>query len=300
MINPFKRRKILVTHNGAFHADDVFACATLELFLEKKNIRYKVVRSRDEADFARGDFVFDVGGEYSPEKNIFDHHQRGGAGTRDNGVPYAAFGLVWKHFGREIVLSDSIWKDIDEKFVTSIDAHDNGHRIYRELDLEIMPVEISNVVSFFNTTWKENAATNDKNFLKMVEAAKIILRRLIQRITDKLEGQVYVEEAYEDARDKGVIVLEDNWSWQKVLKDKPDTVYVVYPSHMNNWHVQAIEEEMFKPRKPFPESWAGERDESLAKITGVSDVLFAHPKRFLVGAKSREGAIKLAKKALNS
>lgn len=299
MINPFKRRKILVTHNGAFHADDVFACATLEILLEKKNTRYKIIRSRNETDFARGDFVFDVGGEYSPEKNIFDHHQKGGAGARDNGVPYAAFGLVWKHFGREIVLSDSIWKDIDEKFVTSIDAHDNGHRIYREFDLEILPVEISNVVSFFNTTWKEDAATNDKNFLKMVEVAKIILLRLIQRITDKLEGQIYVEEAYGNARDKGVIVLEDNWSWQKVLKDKPDTVYVVYPSHMNNWHVQAIEEEIFKSRKPFPESWAGERDESLAKITGVSDALFAHPKRFLVGAKSREGAIKLAKKALN-
>lgn len=300
MINPFKKRKLLVTHNGAFHADDVFATATLQIYLEQMGTGYKVIRSRDEADFARGDFVYDVGGEYTPEKNIYDHHQRGGAGARDNEVPYAAFGLVWKHFGRHIVGSDLIWAEIDEKFVAPIDAHDNGYKIYKENDIDILPVEISHVISYFNTTWKEDSKMNDKNFLKMVKMAKIILSRLIQRISDKIEGQVHVEEAYEHARDKGVVLLEGNWSWHKVLKDKPDTVYVIYPSHINNWHVQAIEEEMFKPRKPFPESWAGERDEKLAEITGVTDALFAHQKRFLVGAKSREGAIKLAKKALNS
>lgn len=289
-----------MTHSGSFHADDVFATATLQIYLEKLGTGYKVIRSRDEADFARGDFVYDVGGEYTPEKNKFDHHQRGGAGARDNEVPYAAFGLVWKHFGRQIVGSDVIWEEIDEKFVAPIDAHDNGYKIYKENDIDILPVEISHVISYFNTTWKEDSKTNDKNFFKMVDLAKIILSRLIQRIGSKIEGQVHVEEAYEHARDKGVIVLENYWSWQKVLKDKSDTVYVIYPSHIDNWHVQAIEEEVFKPRKPFPESWAGERDEKLAQITGVADALFAHPKRFLVGAKSREGAIKLAKKALNS
>lgn len=300
MINIFKKRKLLVTHNGAFHADDVFACATLELLLEKNGECYKIVRSRDENDFARGDFVFDVGGEYSPEKNIFDHHQRGGAGERENKVPYAAFGLVWKHFGRQLVSSDLVWTEIDEKFVAPIDAHDNGYKIYKENDVDILPVEISHVISYFNTTWKEDSAINNKNFLQMVKLARMILKRLIKRVSDKIEGQIHVEEAYEKARDKGVVLLEGNWSWQKVLKDKPDTVYVIYPSHINNWHVQAIDEEMFKPRKPFPESWAGERDEKLVEITGVADALFAHPKRFLVGSKSREGAIALAKLALKS
>jgi uncharacterized UPF0160 family protein len=300
VINIFKRRKVLVTHNGAFHADDVFACATLELVLEKRGERYKVVRSRDEADFARGDFVFDVGGIYDAEKNRFDHHQRGGAGVRENKIPYAAFGLVWKHFGKEIISSESIYKEIDEKFVSPIDAHDNGYRIYEELNKEILPVEISNVVSFFNSTWKENAEDNYENFLQMVSAAKFILRRLIQKNTDKLEGQINVEEAYEKARDKSVIVIDKNWPWKKVLQDKSDTIYVVYPSHGNTWHAQAIEEEMFLPRKPFPEDWAGESIDNLRELTGVEDVIFAHQKRFLVGAKSREGAIKLAKKALNS
>ena len=33
----FNKKKILVTHNGSFHTDDVFACATLALMLEKEN-----------------------------------------------------------------------------------------------------------------------------------------------------------------------------------------------------------------------------------------------------------------------
>ena len=300
MINIFKRRKILVTHNGAFHADDVFACATLQLLLEKRGEVYKVVRSRDEVDFARGDFVFDVGGIYDAEKNRFDHHQVGGAGKRDNGVSYAAFGLVWKSFGEELSGSKILADEIEKSFVVPIDAHDNGEKIFELDDRDIEPVEISKVVSIFNTTWKEDSKTNNSNFFKLIPVAKEILKRFIKRASDKLEGQKHVEEAYENARDKSVIVLEDNWSWQKVLKEKPDTLYVVYPSHIGNWHAQAVEEEMFKPRKMFPNSWAGLRDEEFQNISGVSDGVFAHPKRFLVGAKSREGAIKLAKKALNS
>ena len=46
--------------------------------------------------------------------------------------------------------------------------------------------------------------------------------------------------------------------------------------------------------------WAGKKDEELQKITGVSDALFAHRKLFMAAAKSKEGALKLAKIALNA
>jgi uncharacterized UPF0160 family protein len=39
-------------------------------------------------------FIFDIGGEYEEENNLFDHHQKGGAGVRENGVQYSSFGLV--------------------------------------------------------------------------------------------------------------------------------------------------------------------------------------------------------------
>src|SRR5437764_1161911 len=94
----------IVAHNGNFHADDVFAVATVLLVLERSDFPAwrqaipKIIRTRDPKTIEKADFVVDVGGVYDAENNRFDHHQAGGAGTRANGIPYASFGLVWKKF----------------------------------------------------------------------------------------------------------------------------------------------------------------------------------------------------------
>lgn len=63
----FSKKQTLVTHDGTFHADDIFACATLSLYL-KNNI--KIIRTRDPKIIEKGDYVFDVGGVYDPEKIV--------------------------------------------------------------------------------------------------------------------------------------------------------------------------------------------------------------------------------------
>jgi uncharacterized UPF0160 family protein len=50
----------------------------------------------------------------------------------------------------------------------------------------------------------------------------------------------------------------------------------------------------------FPESWGGKKGEELAKETGICDAIFCHNLRFIAVAKSKQGAIKLAKKAVSS
>ena len=40
--------KKLITHDGSFHSDDIFACATLCLVLEKKGEKFEIIRTRDE------------------------------------------------------------------------------------------------------------------------------------------------------------------------------------------------------------------------------------------------------------
>lgn len=49
----------VVTHNGSFHADDVFACATLYVLL---NGRIRVTRTRETELIEKADVVFDVVG----------------------------------------------------------------------------------------------------------------------------------------------------------------------------------------------------------------------------------------------
>jgi len=127
-INLFKKnKKILVTHNGTFHADDLFATATLALVF---NGNIKVIRTRDEEIIKKADFVYDVGGIYNPEKNLFDHHQKEGAGKRENGIPYASFGLVWKKFGKKICGSQKVADEVDQKLVQLFSDGDMIVRTY--------------------------------------------------------------------------------------------------------------------------------------------------------------------------
>ena len=53
-------KKRLVTHNGSFHADDLFAAATLSLYLDKKGFDYEIVRTRDMAVINKADYVVDL------------------------------------------------------------------------------------------------------------------------------------------------------------------------------------------------------------------------------------------------
>ena len=98
-----KKRIAIITHSGSFHPDDCFAVATLLIYLESQPLPAVVKRTRDAKVIKTGDFVVDVGNVYDPSKDRFDHHQEGGAGIRDNGIPYASFGLVWKKLKGEIL-----------------------------------------------------------------------------------------------------------------------------------------------------------------------------------------------------
>ena len=126
MINLFKSKIKVVTHDGSFHADDVFACAALSLWAERNGRKIEIIRTRDENLIKRADIVLDVGMEYDPEKNKFDHHQKDGAGEREFGIRYSSFGLVWKKFGIELSGSEKAAKVIDKILVAPIDAYDNG------------------------------------------------------------------------------------------------------------------------------------------------------------------------------
>ena len=72
---------IAFTHSGKFHADDVFSSALL-LYL---NPELTILRGNRVPDDFEG-IVFDIG------RGKYDHHQKDSR-IRENGVPYAAFGL---------------------------------------------------------------------------------------------------------------------------------------------------------------------------------------------------------------
>src|SRR3990167_3799014 len=125
-----KSKKILVTHDGSFHTDDVFACATLSIYLTNAGEKFQIIRSRDEEIINSADYVFDVGGKYNAEKNRFDHHQVGGAGKRENEIPFSSFGLIWQKFGVEVTGKKEVADFIEQKLVLPVDANDSGVDLY--------------------------------------------------------------------------------------------------------------------------------------------------------------------------
>ncbi len=291
----------LITHNGSFHADDIFACATLQISLEKKGESFEIIRTRDPEIIKNGDYIFDVGGIYDPETNRFDHHQVGGVGKHNNGIEYASIGLVWKKYGEEICGSKEIASLINEKIVAPVDAVDNGIDIFT-LKYKTRPYTIQNFLYSFYPRWKDQ---NEENllagFLECVNLAKGILSREITFAKDLIEARVAVLGCYKKMEDKRIVLLDENYPATEVLQDFPEPLFVVYPRASDDfWGVKTVRQDFqsFKNRKDLPSSWAGLRDEELQAITGVSDAVFCHRALFLCVAKSKEGAIKLARIAL--
>jgi uncharacterized UPF0160 family protein len=295
-------KKKLITHNGSFHADDVFATAVLSLMLEKNNQNLEIIRTRDPEVIKNGDYVFDVGGIYDEDKNRFDHHQKDFKEKRENGILYSSFGLVWKKFGKELIESEKEIKLVDEKLVAPIDASDNGFDLV-ENKYNISPYYIESFFYSMRPSWSENDLSNDQMFLKSVEIAKEVLSREIIQAKDSILVEELVLSIYKNTKNKRIIVLNEDYPYEYVLNKFPEPLFVIYPRTDNvSFGVRAIREDpkTFKNRKNFPISWAGLRDEELQKITGVEDAIFCHRALFLAVAKTKEGAIKLAELALNS
>ena len=292
----------IVTHSGTFHADELLAVAALLMLI--KNAPYEVVRTRDKSIIDSADYVVDVGGEYDPTTNRFDHHQHGGAGSRDNGIPYSAFGLVWKHYGEEITGSKAVADAVDIEIGYPVDMGDNGMDYYKLVRQDTEPLVIQFAVAMFRPTWKEGAI-HDERFFEMLAFLRRLLELTINKQRDEIEGGKFVETAYEKAEDKRIVILDGAFPWHNILAEHPEPLYVVKPKSVGtHWEVECVCDNPFgfENRKDLPEAWAGhlEGDTELREITGVDDVLFCHNRRYIAVTRTKESAILLAQKAVNA
>jgi len=283
----------VVTHNGNFHADDVFSIAALRHVLPA----FKLVRTRDAELISKADIVLDVGGEYDADAGRFDHHQRGGAGERENGIPYSSFGLIWQKYGLEICDGNQrVANAVDAGLVSTIDADDCGYGERAE------GISLSRTISMFNPTWQEESDF-DAGFDEAVEFAARLLTRFIASANGGISAKAIVSKAIEDAEDPRVIVLEKYIPWKKtILKQSDEALYVLYPSQTGQWRIQTVpvEQGSFDNRKPLPQKWAGLSGAELIEATGIDDAMFCHNGLFIAGAESFESTMKMAQLALEN
>ena len=305
-------KKIFVTHNSVFHADEVMATAILFHVFGTKN----VVRTNNPKDYVDNPeaIVYDIGfGE-------FDHHQKGGNGTRENGVPYASCGLIWKRYGIvciENIISfmvklelnpedfQEIANTIDTMIIQGIDAQDNGYK--PDPCPSINNFSISSIISNMNNIGYYggvgDAEQQDALFSNAVGICSTILLSTIRKLADSISSENKVCDLILNRGDKHILVLHEYMPWTKTVleySEDDEIWYVIFPSSRNKgeWNMQAVPVALnsFEQRHPVPESWWGGNKETLPKITGVESASFCHQSNgFLTAAGSLDDIITLAR-----
>lgn len=271
-IKDIKEMSEAFTHGGVFHADDVFSSALLSII----NPDIKIIRGFKVPDDFTG-LVFDIGG------GEFDHHQPD-AVRRPDGSKYAAFGLLWKALGSQIV-DDVGAKIIDDSIVAPIDHTDNG-----ESDV-VNPLAVS--ISMMNCNWDE--PNSDDNFFQAVLIAKKILSSAIKAQRARAKAKEIVLNAFAESSDGKIVVLDKFCPWQDVLVDTTAEV-VIFPSLRGGYNAQVVPVEAgsFESKVSFPESWGGLSGEELECASGIAGLTFCHAAKFLVAGSTLESAIRAA------
>ncbi|KAJ3507081.1 hypothetical protein NMY22_g17045 [Coprinellus aureogranulatus] len=327
-----KMTKVIGTHSGTFHCDEALAAYMLKLTDTYRDA--ELVRSRDPAVLDTCDIVVDVGAVYDPAKNRYDHHQRGFEEVLGLGfnTKLSSAGLVYKHFGHEIIakklgvpVEDSnvslIYSLLYRDFVEAIDAIDNGIAQYSK---DIEPkyrnrTDLSSRVARLNPKWNEpfsNAILDERFQVASALTGKEFMEQLEFYTTSWLPARQLVTELVNNSKKTvdptGKVLLFDKFvPWKEHLFDlekdastgieEGAATYIVYPDESGgNWRVQAVpvSPHSFESRKALPEPWRGVRDDALSQLSGIDGGIFVHASGFIGGNKTKEGALTMAKKAL--
>lgn len=295
--------RLIVTHNGRFHADDVFAVAVLRRLCPDAVI----TRTRDKAilENKQPDIVMvDVGdGEY-------DHHGKN-MPLRPNGEPYSSAGLIWRDFG--VVLLDQEARRIlgirlddedlcrmririDRQFVIFIDRGDNGVML-REDDGG--KTTFSSIVSNMNSRLYDKM-TSDEAFYKALSFADMSIDALISAQLSAYYGREEFFKIIQEQNNPEILILDEPVDWKPHVRSNHKVVYVVHPKADGGWTVACAPDNAAdrKLRKPFPQEWCGYKDYELEFISKVDGAAFCHPGGFIAGALTRSSAIALAVAAL--
>jgi uncharacterized UPF0160 family protein len=292
---------VIATHDGSFHADEVFAIAALGLLGDP----VEVVRTRDRDALAQADLRVDVGFRDDAGTGDFDHHQRDFDSVRDNGVRYASFGLVWREFGPRVCDGDhEVAVAVEEALVQPVDANDTGQRLTQPPPIDgVRPLSISGVIGGFNARWDEALTPEQERerFDAAVTLARDILAREVASAASVRRSERIVREAIAAAADPRVVELPVNAPWKHVLvPEAADAVFVIYPKRQG-FGLEAVPRELgsFENRRDLPAAWGGLDGADLVAVTGVQGALFCHAKRFLAVARSRADIQRLAELALS-
>eukprot|EP00533_Pseudo-nitzschia_delicatissima_P008658 CAMPEP_0116084928 /NCGR_PEP_ID=MMETSP0327-20121206/4057_1 /TAXON_ID=44447 /ORGANISM="Pseudo-nitzschia delicatissima, Strain B596" /LENGTH=345 /DNA_ID=CAMNT_0003575893 /DNA_START=176 /DNA_END=1213 /DNA_ORIENTATION=- len=325
--------KVIGTHSGSFQADEAMGCFLLRQLPEYRLSR--IVRSRDPKILETCDIVIDVGGVYDHDKLRYDHHQRGyderfDEGKDGNGrcTKLSASGLVYRHYGKEVIKAhypslssehlDLVYVKLYNSLLEALDAIDTGVEMSAGELVYNDSTGLSSRVGRLNPRWNEvnengEAPDPDERFLKasdlcgqdfvsvmtkIVEsdlpAREVVEKAVLERLKTDASGEIICFPSGGLPWKGHLYELEKQHKLDKLVK------FVLYTDQGGMWRVQAVTVEgtLFENRLGLPEEWRGVRDEDLEKLTNIKGCRFVHAAGFIGGNTFYEGALEMARVAL--
>ncbi|MEO9460068.1 MAG: MYG1 family protein [Lentilitoribacter sp.] len=292
----------LITHSGGFHADELLSSVILtKLFPNAELLR---TRDRDWLTPSLNKIIYDVGGDYNADNQIYDHHQRPGP-LRQDGQPYSSFGLIWAHYGQDYLKAmdvpeadiKTIHQGFDEDFVLPIDLLDNGAMepsVAGSLSILTLPSLFDMMKPVFDNS---SPSATDDAFLQALSIARIFVEASITDRAAVLRAKSIVNDAIAKAGKSQILELPMGMPYLSALRASgADHLLFMVAPRGDDWTINGIKlnNDTFDQRADLPASWAGLTDAALETASGVEGAIFCHNARFIAVANSRDAIIKMA------
>lgn len=264
-----KQIKKIIVHSGTFHADDVMCVAIMKSLYPGIQIERVSGSPKSVEDDV---IIADIG------QGRYDHHQKD-AMLREDGKKYAACGLIYRDFGRQLFLTEEWYKDFRRKYIIPIEDSDNGGQ----------GNPLSEMIMTYNPCWDDDMSLADKRFLEAVGVFLQLVKREQKMEQAELRANPLIDSYIKNSVNREIVIMEKFVPWQENVC-KTDAQFVIYPNFRGGYVLRSV---------PVVENSGELRVPVLAK-ENMRGCTFAHVNRFLAIFQTQEQAVDAANYILES
>ena len=231
--------------------------------------------------------------------------------------------------------AEILWNKIYDDLIEAFDANDNGISVYDPHSIRTAGLEkkfsdkgfsIASVVLRYNyagvNSSEDKTKSQEEEDARFKKASVFVGEQFMLELQDKsrnwLPARALIKKAFEDRTQydaKGRIVVipqtadggapwaDHLYSFEEESGMEGQVLYVLFAENGekdSKWRMRAVSagKDSFENRKGLPEAWRGVRDENLSEVAGIPGCVFVHASGFIGGNVTFEGALEMAKKAV--
>lgn len=225
---------------------------------------------------------------------------------RENGIQYAAFGLVWKEYGARLCSNiQDVADEVDRMLVQAVDGPDNGQELYLPSDqYDVAPVTVGTLFALFEQHGTDEPVGLQDDFADAVIVAKQFIVLSVRKAHARVEKQKRAGQIFAQAEDKRIMISED-YVGRNYFARYQEALCAVSPrtgDPAGEWGIGIVplDANSMRGRIQFPQPWWGLRGQELQDVSGIAGAKFVHHSGdFMAVANSRKAAIEMAQSAID-